>query len=79
MALALLAHALLSRLPLPSAPTSPPVDTKLTATIFAPNDTYFEGLLEELNKTAAEVGRGGASGCTRPRGEERRRERVGKE
>lgn len=74
-----LAHALLSRLPLPSAPTSPHVDTKLTATIFAPNDTYFEGLLEELNKTAAEVGRGGASGCTRPRGEERRRERVGKE
>lgn len=30
-------------------------DTKLTATIFAPNDTYFEGLLEELNKTAAEL------------------------
>lgn len=30
-------------------------DTKLTATIFAPNDTYFEGLLEELNKTAAQL------------------------
>lgn len=63
------AHVLAGRSPFPrnrahrktlhcsSAPAAA-ADTKLVATIFAPNDTYFEGLLEELNKTAAEVGLG---------------------